>query len=72
MRSRRVDQSVEESGKSGDSSTGKRTMGLSQTLQPKDYRWTIFKATERGDISGGQKEEKVNEDGGHCQCRRRR
>ena len=63
MRSQRVDQPVEESGKSRGSSTGKRTTGLSQTLQPTDNRWTISKATESCDISGSQKEEKVNEDG---------
>ena len=63
MRSQRVDQPVEENGKNGGSSTGKRTMVLSQTLQPTDYRWTISKGTESCDISGGQKEEKVYEDG---------
>ena len=31
----------------------------------------ISKATESCDISGGQKEEKVNEDGGHCKRGRR-
>ena len=67
MRSRRINQPVEESGKSGGPSTGKRTMGQGQTLQPKDHRWMISKATESCDISGAQKEEKVNEDGGHCE-----
>ena len=72
MRNQRVDQPVEKSRKSRGSSTGKRAMGQSQTLQPTDHRWMISKATESCDISGGQKAEKVNEDGGHCQRRRRR
>ena len=51
---------------------GKRTTGQSQTLQLMDHRWTISKATESCDISGGEKEEKVDEDGGHCERGRRR
>ena len=43
----------EESGKSRGSRTGKRTTGPSQMLQPTNYRWTISKATESCDISGG-------------------
>ena len=66
------DQPVEESGKSGGSSMGKGTMGQSQMIQPTDNRWTFSKATESCDTSGSQKEEKVDEDGGHCECGRRR
>ena len=51
---------------------GKRTLGQSQTIQPMDNRWTISKATKSCDISGSKKEEKVDEDGGHCEHGRRR
>ena len=37
---------------------GKRTTGQSQTLQPKDHRWMISKATESCDISGAKKRKK--------------
>ena len=40
-------------------------------IQPTDNRWTLSKATESHDTSGNQKEEKVDEDGGHCQRGRR-
>ena len=51
---------------------GKRTTGPSQTLQPTDYRWMISKATESCDISGGQKEEKIDEDGGTLPVRKKK
>ena len=67
-----LDQPVEEGRKSRGSSTGKGTMGQSQMIQPMDNRWTLFEATESRDTSGGQKEKKVDEDGGHCEHGRRR
>ena len=45
----------------------KEQSGQSQTIQPTDNRWTFSKATESHDTSGTQKEEKVDEDGGHCE-----
>ena len=51
---------------------GKGTTGQSQMIQPTDNRWMFSKATESHDTSGTQKEEKVDEDGGHCERRRRR
>ena len=72
MRSKRAHQPVEEGGKSRGSSTGKGTMGQSQTIQPTDNRWMLFEATKSCDTSGGLKEKKVDEDGGHCEHGRKR
>ena len=58
---------LKEAERAEDQAWEKRTMGQSKMLQPMDHRWTISKATESSDTSGGQKEEKVDEDGGHCE-----
>ena len=39
-------------------------------IQPMDNRWTLFEATKSRDINGGQKEEKVDEDGGTLPVRK--
>ena len=39
--------------------------------RPANNKWTVSKATKSCNASGSQKEEKVDEDGGHCECGRR-
>ena len=53
------------------SGTRKGSERQGQTLQPKDYEWEVPEETESSDV-GQDEEMKVNEDGGHRQCRRGR
>ena len=41
-------------------------------LQPRDYEWKVPEATKSRDVSRVKETKKVDEDGGHSQCRRGR